>query len=283
MTNARTTSRRRPLDLGSLVGTVTLLIFMVAFFLPIAWAVLMSLKTQVDALSMPPKWWFVPTLENYLTVWQDGRFATYARNSVVIAVSATGIGMILGVPAAYALARFRVRGQKAILLGILSTRMMPPVAFVIPFFILFTRLSLRDTPQAVIIMHVSFILGFVIWMMRSYFRDVPRELEEAARVDGCNDYQAFWRVVLPIATPGLATSAIFAFIFSWNEFLYAMVLTTMKAKTLPLGIYNWIAYEEIMWGELTAAAVIAMIPVVIFYFFIQRAFVRGLTMGAVKG
>jgi len=256
---------------------------MVAFFLPILWAVLMSLKTQVDALAMPPKWFFVPTLQNYLTVWADGRFADYARNSLIIAGASTSIGMFLGVPAAYALARYRFKGQKGVLLGILSTRMMPPVAFVIPFFIFFTSVSLRDTHMAVIIMHVSFILGFVIWMMRSYFRDIPRELEEAAKVDGCNDYQAFFRVVLPIAGPGLATSAIFAFIFSWNEFLYAMVLTTLNAKTLPLGIYNWIAYEEIMWGELTAAAVIAMIPVVIFYFFIQRAFVRGLTMGAVKG
>ena len=269
--------------IGSIASTVTLIIVTAVFFLPILWALLMSFKTRVDALAMPPKWIFKPTMANYTTVWGDGRFLKYVKNSVIIATVSTGLGMLFGVPAAYVLARQKFKGQKALLLGILATRMIPPVAFVIPFFIIFTKLSLNDTHIAVIILHLTFILGYVMWMMRSYFMDIPKEIEEAALVDGCGVWQTFTRIVLPISTPGLATSAIFSFIFSWNEFLYAMVLTTIDAKTLPLGVYNWVAYEEIMWGELTATSVIAMIPVLIFYGFVQKALVRGLTMGAVKG
>ena len=268
---------------SSTLNTTILILITVAFFLPIAWAILMSFKTRVDALSMPPKWLFTPTVENYKAVWGDGRFLGYTVNSLIIALVSTSVGILLGVPAAYVLARQRFKGQKTLLLAILATRMVPPVAFVIPFFIIFTRLRLNDTHFAVMVLHLTIILGYVIWMMRSYFMDIPREIEEAALVDGCSVWQTFTRVVLPISAPGLATSAIFSFIFSWNEFLYAMVLTTINAKTVPLGVYNWVAYEEIMWGELTATAVIAMIPVVIFYGFVQKALVRGLTMGAVKG
>lgn len=266
-----------------MVNTIVLLAAAFVFLFPILWAVMMSLKTRVDALSMPPKWFFTPTFEHYVTVWKDGSLLHYAQNSLVVAVSSTVIGLILGVPAAYILARSNFRGQNAILLGILSTRMIPPVAFIIPFFVIFTGLSLKDTPLSLIIVYLTIILGFVIWMMRSYFLEIPRELEEAATVDGCSRLQVFIRIVLPLALPGIATSAIFSFIFSWNEFLYAMVLTTRDAKTLPLGIYNWVSYEEVRWGELTAAAVLAMLPVIIFYLFIQKALVRGLTMGAVKG
>lgn len=265
------------------LGTAILILIAFAFLLPILWAIMMSFKTRIDALAMPPKWLFTPTLENYRAVWGDGRFFDYTKNSLIIATVSTSLGLLLGVPAAYSLARYRFRGQRSLLLGILATRMIPPVAFIIPFFIIFTRLSLNDTLTSVIILHLTIILGYVMWMMRSYFMEIPREIEEAALVDGCTVWQTFTRVVLPISGPGLATTAIFSFIFSWNDFLYAMVLTTVDAKTVPLGVYNWVAYEEIMWGELTATSVIAMIPVIIFYGFVQKALVRGLTMGAVKG
>lgn len=265
------------------LGTAILILIAFAFLLPILWAIMMSFKTRIDALAMPPKWFFTPTLENYRAVWGDGRFFDYTKNSLIIATVSTSLGLLLGVPAAYSLARYRFRGQRSLLLGILATRMIPPVAFIIPFFIIFTRLSLNDTLTSVIILHLTIILGYVMWMMRSYFIEIPREIEEAALVDGCTVWQTFTRVVLPISGPGLATTAIFSFIFSWNDFLYAMVLTTVDAKTVPLGVYNWVAYEEIMWGELTATSVIAMIPVIVFYGFVQKALVRGLTMGAVKG
>ncbi|KAB0264653.1 carbohydrate ABC transporter permease [Microvirga brassicacearum] len=251
--------------------------------MPILWAFLMSLKTRADALAMPPKWVFTPTFEHYQTVWSDGSLLAYTQNSLIVTLSATAIGLLLGVPAAYMLARMRFRGKRSLLLGILSTRMIPPVAFIVPFFVIFTNLGLKDTYTALIIVYLTIILGFVIWMMRSYILEIPLELEEAARIDGCSQWQTFRFVVLPLCLPGLATSAIFSFIYAWNEFLYAMILTNRHAKTLPLGIYNWVSYEEVRWGELTAAAVLAMLPVLVFYFFVQRALVRGLTMGAVKG
>jgi multiple sugar transport system permease protein len=268
---------------GDVLNTIGLAAIAFVFVFPILWTAMMSLKTRVDALSMPPKWLFVPTFEHYATVWNDGSLLDYAQNSLIVALASTALGLALGVPAAYAFARMEFRGQRPLLLGILSTRMIPPVAFIIPFFSIFSALGLKDTYTALVIVYLTIILGFVIWMMRSYFLDIPREVEEAAMLDGCGRWGVFLRIALPLSLPGLATSAIFSFIFSWNEFLYAMVLTARHAKTLPLGIYNWVSYEEINWGELTAAAVLAMLPVVVFYFFVQKALLRGLTMGAVKG
>lgn len=277
--------RRRPLSSQLLgwVATIALIAIALAFLAPIIWAVMMSFKTRVDALAIPPKWFFTPTLDHYRAVWSDGGLLTSAKNSLIVALSTTGIGMLLGVPAAYALSRIKFRGNRFVLLSVLATRMIPPVAFIIPFFVVFTQIGLKDTIPGLVIMYLTIVLGFVIWMMRSYFVDIPKEIEEAALVDGCNRWQTFGLVVIPLSLPGLATSAIFSFIYSWNEFLYAMVLTNRHAKTLPLGIFNWVSYEEIKWGELTASAVLAMLPVIIFYFFVQRALVRGLTMGAVKG
>lgn len=282
MKKIRLDARRRK-ELISRGCTLILIIIAILFLFPILWAFLMSLKTRVDALAMPPKWLFSPTVENYTKVWGDSNFLAYAKNSLIIATASTSLGLVLGVPAAYVLARHRFKGQRFLLLGILSTRMIPPVAFLIPFFIIFSRLNLNDTHIAVIIVHLTFILGYVIWLMRSYFIDIPKEIEEAALVDGAGTWQTFTRVVLPISAPGLSTAAIFSFIFSWNEFLFAMTLTTVKAKTLTLGVYSWVAYEEIMWGELMAASMIAIIPVIIVYAFVQKALVRGITMGAVKG
>lgn len=273
----------RPVSIGDILNTIGLAIVALIFLLPILWALLMSLKTRADALSMPPKWIFTPTLDHYRTVWSDGSLLDYTANSLIVTLSATAIGLVLGVPAAYMLARLQFRGKRTLLLGILSTRMIPPVAFIIPFFVIFTNLGLKDTYTALIIVYLTIILGFVIWMMRSYILDIALELEEASRIDGCSQWQTFRFVVLPLCLPGLATSAIFSFIYAWNEFLYAMILTNRHAKTLPLGIYNWVSYEEVRWGELTAAAMLAMLPALIFYFFVQRALVRGLTMGAVKG
>ncbi len=273
-------ARRAWLDL---LTTLVLIVIALAFLFPIIWTVMMSLKETVDALAMPPVWLFKPTFKNYLSVWGDGRFLQYGINSLIVALSATLIGVALATPAAYIFARYKPRGQQYLLFGILSTRMIPQVTFMIPFFIVFSRLRILDTYPAIIIMHLTIILGFVIWMMRSYFLEIPVELEEAAMIDGCSHFQAFVRVILPLAAPGLATSAIFSFIYSWNEFLYAMVVTGTNTKTIPLGVYNWVGWEEVHWGELTSTAVLAMIPVVIFYFFIQKALVRGLTMGAMKG
>jgi multiple sugar transport system permease protein len=259
---------------------------LVAIYLfPLVWTFLLSLKTQVDALSYPPKFFSRLTGQNYYEVWVTSHFVQYCLNSIIIAVSATVIGLALGTPAAYILSRkqYSPPGAKFLLYGVLSTRVVPQITFMIPFFIFFRRLRLIDTHVSVVIMHLTIILGFGIWMMRSYFKDIPFELEESALMDGCTYFGAFWKIVLPLAGPGLATTAIFSFNYSWNEFLYALILTGLRTKTVPLGVYNWVSYEEINWGGLTATAVLALVPILVFYSIVQKGLVRGMTMGAVKG
>jgi multiple sugar transport system permease protein len=278
-TNASKRKTTRIIKIGSLWVLAALYIF------PMLWTLLTSLKTRVDALSYPPKFLFIPTLVNYLEVWHESDFLKYCWNSVVIAISATIIGLVLGTPAAYVLSRrkYKPKGSKTMLMAILSTRVVPQITFMIPFFIFFRNLRLIDTHIAVVVMHLTIILGFGIWMMRSYFLDIPYDLEESALIDGCGYFGAFTRIILPLAAPGLATTAIFSFNYSWNEFLYALILTGLNTKTVPLGVYNWVGYEEINWGGLTATAVLALVPILTFYGFVQRGLVRGLTMGAVKG
>lgn len=268
-----------------IIKSVLMFIFVAVYMFPILWTILVSLKTRVDALAYPPKFFSKLTFQNYVEVWTNSEFLKYCLNSVIIALSATAIGMILGVPAAYILSRkyYRPKGSSIMLMGVLSTRIVPQITFMIPFFIIFRKLRLIDTHISIIIMHLTIILGFGIWMMRSYFLDVPFELEEAGLIDGCSYFGAFRRIILPLAGPGIATTAIFSFNYSWNEFLYALILTGSRTKTLPLGVYGWVSYESIDWGGLTATAVLALIPIVVFYSFVQKGLVRGMTMGAVKG
>ncbi|QQO10170.1 carbohydrate ABC transporter permease [Breznakiella homolactica] len=268
-----------------ILRTLIIWVFVFIYLFPLIWTILLSFKTQVDALSYPPKFFSKLTAQNYYEVWNNSNFLQYCLNSIIIAVSATVIGLLLGTPAAYILSRrqYSPKGSKFLLFGVLSTRVVPQITFMIPFFIFFRRLRLIDTHISIIIMHLTIILGFGIWMMRSYFQDIPFELEESALIDGCSYFGAFRRIVLPLAGPGLATTAIFSFNYSWNEFLYALILTGIKTKTVPLGVYNWVSYEEINWGGLTATAVLALVPILIFYSIVQKGLVRGMTMGAVKG
>lgn len=268
-----------------IVATVFISILALVYMFPLIWTVLFSFKTKVDSLSYPPKIFSSFTLQNYREVWANSEFLVYTKNSLIISLLTCFIGIVLGVPAAYILARplYKPKGSKFILFGVLSTRIVPQITVIIPFFILFRKVHMVDTYPSLVIMHLTIILGFTIWMMRSYFMDIPFDLEQAAMIDGCTYFQAFWKIVLPLVGPGLSSTAIFSFIYSWNEFLYALILTGTNTKTLPLGVYGWVSYESINWGGLTATAVLALIPIVIFYCFVQKGLVRGMTMGAVKG
>ncbi|MFI3256876.1 MAG: carbohydrate ABC transporter permease [Spirochaetales bacterium] len=272
-------------NISFFVKTILIWCLVVVYLFPLLWTVSMSLKTRVDALSYPPQFFSAITFQNYIDVWQNSNFLEYCKNSIIIAISATVIGLVLGTPAAYILARkqYKPKGAQFFLYGVLSTRVVPQITFMIPFFILFRKMQLIDTHISVIIMHLTIILGFGIWMMRSYFQDIPYDLEESALIDGCGYFSAFSKIILPLAGPGLATTAIFSFNYSWNEFLYALILTGLNTKTVPLGVYNWVSYEEINWGGLTATAILALVPILIFYGFVQKGLVRGMTMGAVKG
>jgi len=258
-----------------------------AALLPVYWMMTISLKQEVDQFSVPPKWlFFHPTLAHYRDAFIERSFGQYLMTSAIVAVVSTICAIILGTLAAYSLARFRLphKLNMRLALWILSTRMFPPIVTAVPLFLLMSDLRLLDTTVSLVIVYTAFNLPFVVWMMRGFFQEIPRELEEAARVDGDSRLGALRRVILPLVAPGLAATAVFCLIISWNEFLFALTLTqTDAAMTLPVGIAGRVTQYEIEWGVMSAAGVVAMIPILIFALAVQRYLVRGLSLGAVKG
>jgi multiple sugar transport system permease protein len=243
------------------------------------WMILTGLKTGVQNISYPPQFIFSPTLENFRAVFQQYNFFKYLMNSLIVAGFATGISLLLGLPAAYSIAKYR-QGRIGIL--ILVARMTPFVSYLLPWYIIFRYLNLIDTYTALIITHLIITLPMVIWLMISFFESVPAELEDAAMIDGCSGLQSFLIIVLPLVRNGIATSAIISFIFSWNQFLFSLILSGPKTKTVPVAVYNFISYGKIDWAGIGAAATLIVLPVSVFAFFVRKSIVQGLTMGALK-
>ena len=260
---------------------VTAIIFIIILFPPII-LFLTSFKTEVDALSYPPKWIFTPTIKNFVEIFHGSPFIKYTINSLIVASLNTGVSLVFGSMAAYSLARFKFKGSDNIAFWMLSIRMMPPVVAVIPLYIIMRNLRLLDTPWCLVIAYLTINLPFVVWMMKGFFEEIPREIEESALVDGCSTFEVFRIIALPLAAPGLAATGIFTFIFSWNEFLIALILTGTKSVTLPVGIIGYMKETGINWGYMTAGGILALIPVMIFAMLAQKNLVKGLTMGALK-
>jgi multiple sugar transport system permease protein len=282
----RTRSRSR--DLATRIGAAVAIVLVILFTLfPVYWIGVNSFKLDLDIFAVPPVWFdFPPTLKHYRAAFIERPFLIFALNSAIIAVCTTAISLLFGTMAGYALARFKYPGRWKyhISFWILSTRMMPPIVTIIPLFIFFNIFGLLNTKTAVVIAYTAFNLPFATWMMKSYFQDLPVELEEAAIVDGDTKWGAFLRVALPLARPGLAATAIFSLILAWNEFLLALILTqTEQSVTLPIGISGRVTQYTTYWGEISAAGFLASLPIVIFAFVVQRHLVRGLSFGAVKG
>lgn len=251
-----------------------------AFLFPFFWMILASFKTQQQILSPDNIFVFQPTFQNYQDVFQQYSFMTFIINSFFIAAASTILSLVLGLPAAYSIARYR---QNKLGLTILVARIVPGITFLIPWFIIFSKLNLVDSYTSMILSHMLVGLPFIVWIMVSYFENIPLELEESARVDGCTVQGAFWRVVLPISGPGIITSSIFSFVFSWNNFMFSLVLSGQKTKTLPIAVFSFLSYSSINWGGLMAAAVVITLPVLILALFAQKYIISGLTAGAVKG
>ena len=254
---------------------------------PVYWLITISFKHEIDQFAVPPKWFsFSPTLEHYADAFIARSFGQYLLNSLLVAVASTICALVIGTLAAYSLARFRLPRNldRKLALWILSTRMFPAIVTAVPLFLIMRDLRLVNTRASLVIVYTAFNLPFVVWMMRGFFAEVPRDLEEAAIIDGDSRLGALWRVVLPLVTPGLAATAVFCLIVSWNEFLFALVLTqTNEAMTLPVGIAGRVTQYGIQWGAMSAAAVVAMIPILAFALSAQKYLVRGLSLGAVKG
>jgi multiple sugar transport system permease protein len=253
------------------------LLFVVVF--PFLWLVQMSFRPNDDIFGYDLL--FTPTLDHYRALW-TGIFPGSFVNSVVVSLSSTGLALLFGVPAAYALSRAGFRRKRGIALWILATRMAPPIAFTIPFFLAYRHVGLLDTQLGLIIVYLTFNLALVVWMMQTFFDGVPRALEEAAWIDGCGVWQTFLRVTLPLSAPGLAATAVLCFILSWNDFFYALVLTRTNASTAPVAIVNFIQYTGWEWGRIAAAGTLVMLPVVIFSLLVRNYLVRGLTAGGTK-
>ena len=271
---------RRRQRLGT-VGIYILMALVLAVLLfPFYWMILTSLRNQVDNTSPVPVWFFRPTLENYRNVIQGNDFLAFTWHSLVIATLSTLLGLVLGLPAAYSIARFK---QNGLALAILIARLTPYITYLVPWYLAFRALKLLDTYVALTLTHLIVGMPLIIWIMISFFEDVPRELEEAAFIDGASRLGAFVRIILPLSAPGVVAASILAFIFSWNQFLFSLVLSGPRTKPVPVAVFNFISYGQIDFGGLGAAAVLITLPVILLTLLIQRYIVTGLTMGAVKG
>jgi multiple sugar transport system permease protein len=265
-----------------LVLTVCAGALVALWLFPVAWMILTSFKPSADITNQVPLFIFRPVLEHYTTLFGTYNFGQFFATSFAVAAAVTVITMALGSRAAYALGCIHMARSKDIAMWILSQRMLPPIAVVLPFFILFRRFGLIDTPAGLIVVYLVPALPFAVWLLRSFFLDTPAEVREAALLDGLRHEQILRRIVAPIASPGIAVTAIFTFIFTWNEFLFALFLTSERATTVPVGISQLVLAYQVLWGEVSAAGTLALIPLLPVVFALQRHIVRGMTLGAVK-
>jgi multiple sugar transport system permease protein len=265
------------------VAYVLALLATAFFAFPLLWIALSSVKSDLDVSAYPPVWVFQPTLANFREFFDTLNAWKALMNSAFIVCLSTILAMMLGTMAAYALARFSIKRKESIALQVLSIRMMPAIVSVIPLFMIARELGVFDTPWLLIVIYALNGLPFVVWVMRVFIQDVPKSIEEAAMIDGCGRYEVFLRITVPLVVPGLAAVLVIIFMFSWNEYLFASMLTSSEAKTLPVLAANAIKPKAISWGLSSAAAVVMSLPVIVLVLSAQRYLVRGLTLGAVKG
>ena len=263
-------------------ATVLATVVVGIFFLPVVWTVETALKTKVDAWSMPPKWLFSADLANFASALFDHGFMTYLLNSAIVASGTVGVALVLGSLAAYGLERFRFRGGNALFFGFLLAYMIPELSIALPVYLLATQLGILDTYWLLIAMHATFATAFATWMLRGFFAEVPREIEESALVDGAGRLGVFLRIAIPLAAPGLVATAVFVLIFSWNDLPYSLVLSSVNTETLPVAVGTLKTPAGTAWGEIMAVTTIAFVPTALFALLVQRWLLRGLTFGAVK-
>ena len=261
---------------------ILIFILVFAIMFPFIWILIMSFKPTEDMFAWPPKLFFSPTIEHYLGLW-SGDFPKSFWNSLVTSVGSTIAAILLGVPGAYALSRMAYKTGSRMSLLILASRMAPPIAFTIPYFLAYRFIGLHDTLSGLILIYLTFNLSLVIWLMRSFFDAIPRTLEEAAWIDGASMWQGFTRIILPITGPGLAATAILCFLYSWNDFFFALILTRTEATTAPVAVVNFLDHEGWQWGKIAAGGTMVMMPVLVFSVAVRKFLISGMSAGAVKG
>lgn len=257
-----------------------LILIMIWTMFPFLYMVISSFKTNVDLFNMDKLFIFKPTLKNYIDVFTLYDFAKPLKNTTIVTFVSTTLCLLLGVPAAYSIARFNQRFFSTV---ILAVRIIPGIAFLVPWYVIFTKLGLNGTYVSLILCHMLIGLPMVVWVMIPYFEKLPRGLEESAMVDGATRLQAFLRIMLPLAVPGLITATLLTFIGSWNNFIFGLILGTSKTQPLPVAIFSFISYTEVNWGGMMAASVVITLPIIIICMLLQKYIISGLTAGAVKG
>ena len=249
---------------------------------PIWWMITTALKNRVDAFAIPPKNFFVPIFDNFQAVLASGNFMNAYKNSLIISISTCVLALLIGTPMAYALARFKVPKKNSTMMWLLSTKMAPAIMIAVPYYIIFQKLRMTGTYWGMIIVYLIFNLAFTVWMLKGFIEGIPVELSEAARVDGASRLRSFFKVEMPLMKGGIAATAILCFITVWNEFLLALVLTSSRTQTTPVAIQNFISFEGIRWGEISAAGVLVATPAVVLGVAVRKYLITGMTMGAVK-
>ncbi len=270
--------------LEKVVLAILIVLAVLFFMMPIFWLISTAFKFGREAFAIPPKWFvFDYTLRNFETVLANSKTGRFLLNSIIISTGTTILSLVLGVPAGYAIARSGSRILNLSSYFFLLLLMVPPIAMLIPFYLIMRDIHLLGSYASLIMLDTVFDAAFVVWMMRSYFADVPREMEEAALVDGASHFTAFMRVALPLSMPGIIASALYVIIYSWNDFLFALMLTSPQTKTIPLGILASFSAVEISWGIMAVMCIFAILPALIISLFLNRYFIQGATMGATKG
>lgn len=275
-------AQSRPEGSRGLLWTVVTVVYAAIMLFPIFWMASMMVKPNDAMFARPTQWLFTPTLEHFSYVIEHG-FHWYLLTSFLLCTVSTALVVVIGTPAAYAFARFEMRAKDDLFLFILASRMAPPVCLVIPFYLIFAKVGLLDTFLGLTLAYMTFNLSFYIWVLRSFCRDLPVQLEEAAALEGWSKPQIFRRVVFPLLRNGIVATAVLCFIFAWNEFLFAFMLGGRAVQTLPVSIPKLITAQGVRWGEMAVVGMTALLPVLAVVFVLQRHIVRGLTLGAVKG
>ena len=275
--------RRSPRRRLPIVRILFLALCVVFVVVPLYWVFVTSIKPSDDYLAIPPVWWpDQPTMVHYTAALFAYRGLNGLINSLIVAIAATVLSCLFGTLMAYSLARFNTGGQH-LSFWVLSQRFLPPIAIVLPIFLNYRALGLNDTHVGLILAYTVFTLPVSVWMMFAYFRGMPRSLEEAALVDGCTRWTAFWRVAVPLAAPGVVAAAVFTFIACWTEFFFALVLTSRNAYTLPTVFRAFLSFQGAQYGEASALAIVSLVPSIVLGVLVQKHLVRGLTLGAIRG
>lgn len=280
--NAGWPRSRLRVNLWQLLAGLGLILTILALVFPFFWMVLTSLKSRADVLAFPPVWVFEPSLDNYREALSRVDVVSSLLNSLFVATTSTFLALLVGTPAAYALARWEWRAKRELMFWIISHRFMSPIALALPYFLIARTLGVLDNPWFLVAIYLTFNLPIVVWIVMDQFRIIPRELDEAALVDGATPFAVFVRVALPLALPGVVVSGILSFIFSWNELLYALLLTRDTARTAPVAATAFMSGYDLPWGEIMATGTLIVLPVIVFALFVSRHLVRGLTLGAIK-